>query len=106
MIDIEKIVPEIIDRLKSLHPNKIILFGSYANGQANDNSDIDLFLVKDIREDQIRKYRLEARKSLRDLIFKYQIGFDILAASEIFLKKRKDYFYQVDILKNGKVIYE
>ena len=34
-IDIEKIKFEIIERLKPLNPNKIILFGSYAYGTPN-----------------------------------------------------------------------
>ena len=46
---------------------------------------------------------LNARRRLRDLIYKYKIGFDILSASQTFLESRGDYFYQVDILKNGKV---
>ena len=45
MIDIEKIKPLIIKRLKPLKPNKIILFGSYAYGTPNENSDIDLYVV-------------------------------------------------------------
>ncbi|MBE0638215.1 MAG: nucleotidyltransferase domain-containing protein, partial [Bacteroidales bacterium] len=28
-------------------PEKIILFGSYASGTASDDSDIDIFVVKD-----------------------------------------------------------
>ena len=46
-IDIEKIKFEIIERLKPLNPNKIILFGSYAYGTPTKESDIDLFLLKD-----------------------------------------------------------
>ncbi len=38
MIDIEK--------LKPLNPDKRILFGSYAYGKPNEDSDIDLFLIK------------------------------------------------------------
>lgn len=45
MIDIEKIKLEIINKLKPLKPNKIILFGSYAYGEPNENSDIDLYVV-------------------------------------------------------------
>jgi len=46
MIDIENIKAEIVERLKLLNPNKIILFGSYAYGTPNKDSDIDLFLLK------------------------------------------------------------
>jgi hypothetical protein len=41
-----------------------------------------------------------------DLIFKYNIGFDVLSAPTEYIKKREDYFYKVDILQNGKVWYE
>ena len=34
MIDIEELKPQIIERLESLNPDKIILFGSYAKGIA------------------------------------------------------------------------
>ncbi len=47
MIDIEKIKPEIIKNLKSLEPDKIVLFGSYAYGKPDEDSDIDLFIFKD-----------------------------------------------------------
>ncbi|WP_321777741.1 nucleotidyltransferase domain-containing protein [Sulfurimonas sp.] len=106
MIDIEKIKPEIIERLKPLNPDKIILFGSYAYGIPNEDSDIDLFIFKDIDRHLQREYKLKARQSIRTLISKYKVGFDLLVASETFVKSRKDYFYKKDILENGKIIYE
>jgi predicted nucleotidyltransferase len=105
MIDIEKIQQEIVECLKPLKPDKVILFGSYAHGTAGEDSDIDLFLVKDTRTDSPGSYEIKARKQLRELIYKYQIGFDVLCASQAFLESREDYFYKMDILKNGKVIY-
>ncbi len=106
MINIEKLKLEIIEKLKPLKLDKIILFGSYAYGTPNENSDIDLFLVKDIESKNYRKFKLEARRSVRDLISSYKVGFDFIVASDKFLQTRKDYFYRVDILQNGKVIYE
>jgi predicted nucleotidyltransferase len=106
MVDIEKIKPEIIERLKTLNPDKIILFGSYAYGTPNEDSDIDIFLVKNIEAEAAREYKLNARKKIRDLITKYKIGFDILVAPNDFIQNRDDYFYKVDILQNGKVWYE
>ena len=45
MVDIEKIQAEIVQRLLPLNPQKIILFGSYADGTADEDSDIDLYVV-------------------------------------------------------------
>jgi len=107
LVDIEKLKLEIIEALKPLKPDKIILFDSYAYGTLNKDSDIDLFLIKnDLSLDEIDRYELKARKKIRNLIFQYNIGFDILSASLDYLKQRDDYFYKVDILQNGKVIYE
>ncbi len=103
MIDIEVLKHEIVERLKPLNPDKIILFGSYAYGTPNEDSDIDLFLVKDTED---RNYDVTAKMKLLDLIRKYHIGFDILTASNNFLQSREDYFYKVDILEKGRVIYE
>jgi len=36
---------QINDALKPLHPDKVILFGSYAWGQPTEDSDIDLYVV-------------------------------------------------------------
>lgn len=45
MINIEELKLLIVERLKPLNPNKIILFGSYAYGIPNEDSDIDLYIV-------------------------------------------------------------
>ncbi|MEA2011576.1 MAG: nucleotidyltransferase domain-containing protein [Verrucomicrobiota bacterium] len=102
-----KLKPEIVKRLMPLKPDKIILFGSYAYGTRNEDSDIDLFLLKDnLTFNNTRYYSREARGKIRDLIYGYKIGFDILSVPTDYFKQREDYFYQVDILQNGKVLYE
>jgi len=45
MINIEELKHEIVERLKPLDPEKVILFGSYAYGTPNEDSDIDLYVV-------------------------------------------------------------
>lgn len=107
MLNIEDIKVEIVKRLKPLNPDKIILFGSYAYGTPNEDSDIDLFLLKDDLEiKDLRYYEREATKNVMDLIFKYKVGFDILSAPTKSIEDKEDYFYKVDILQNGKVLYE
>lgn len=45
MIDIEILKNKIVERLKPLEPEKVILFGSYAWGSPDDNSDLDIYVV-------------------------------------------------------------
>jgi len=108
MVDIEKLKQEIVERLKPLNPDKIILFGSYAYGTPTEDSDIDLFLIKnDLTLDETRYYSLEAKKRLLDIRKKYKTnGIDILSAPTKYITQREDYFYKIDILQNGKVWYE
>ena len=107
MFYIEEVKSEIVKKLKPLNPDKIILFGSYSQGTANEESDIDLFILKDnLKLEEIRAYTRKARKSIRELIYKYQKGFDILSAPTHFIEEREDYFYKVDILEKGEVLYE
>jgi predicted nucleotidyltransferase len=105
MVDIEVLKREIVEKLKPLDPDKIILFGSYAYGKPTEDSDVDLFLVKDLEKEKVRTYKNELRKRLRDLVFKYNLGFDFVVTSEDVLNNREDYFYKVDILQKGKVLY-
>ncbi|MEA3497580.1 MAG: nucleotidyltransferase domain-containing protein [Campylobacterota bacterium] len=108
MVDIKKLKPEILKRLIPLKPDKIILFGSYAYGTPSEDSDIDLFLLKDdLTIEETRQYQREARKRLRDIIFKYDTnGIDILSAPTQYINQSKDYFHKIDILQNGIVWYE
>lgn len=103
MVDIEILKHEIVERLKPLDPDKIILFGSYAYGTPNEDSDIDLFLVKNNTSES--KYDVQALLRLRSLVKQYRIGFDVLSASSDFLASREDYFHKVDILQKGQVLY-
>lgn len=102
MIDIEELKPQIIERLKSLSPDKIILFGSYAYGTPNNNSDIDLFIEKN---DPISDLDAIAMVKLRDLMKEYKIGFDILTSTTQEIFKREDPFYKIDILQKGIKLY-
>ena len=104
-IDIDIIQSEIVDRLKILDPEKIILFGSHAYGIPDEDSDVDVFIIKSMPKSQARDFTLTARKLLRDLVFKHKVGFDIIAAPEDYIRNRKDPFYRDDILTRGKVIY-
>ncbi|MBD3796025.1 MAG: nucleotidyltransferase domain-containing protein [Epsilonproteobacteria bacterium] len=106
MINIKELKPLIIERLKPLNPDKIILFGSYVYVTPNEDSDIDLFLIGDVESHDARDIKVKAKLNLRELMSKYKISFDVLVAPEKFVKSREDYFYKVNILQNGKVWHE
>ncbi len=47
MIDFNKIKQEIVTLLKNSQLDKVFLFGSYANGNAHEESDVDLLVILD-----------------------------------------------------------
>lgn len=52
----ENLIREIVDRLvKAIDPDRIILFGSRARGDAEPDSDVDLLVIKDSDEPPHRR---------------------------------------------------
>ena len=101
-MNFDTIKNEIIEKLKPLNLNTIILFGSYAKGKETKDSDIDLLITKNKIDFQIEA---KALFLLKDLIKKYKIGFDIVCVTNDFLKNSKDYFFETEIKKRGKILY-
>ncbi len=76
MIDTK--VKEIIDRIIAKYqPQKIILFGSYARGEANFDSDLDLLIVK-----QTNSLRHKRGIELRQLIRPAILPLDLVILTE------------------------
>jgi len=82
MVDIEMLKYEIVERLKPLDPDQIILFGSYAYGVPNEDSDIDLCIVKPSITSKIAE-KTKIRKLLKDI----KISKDILVERSDFFKE-------------------
>lgn len=57
---IDKVIQEFINGIKDIlgkRAKKIILYGSYARGDYNSSSDIDIMILTDLTDDEIIKYR-------------------------------------------------
>ena len=90
--------------IKKYNPEKIILFGSYAVGNATDESDLDLLVISDKEADLPRYKRgLDIRLLLSRFIFPK----DILFYSTVEIKKWKDIPNTLvnNIFTKGKVLY-
>lgn len=61
--EIRQMVRRIVDQF---HPEKIILFGSHARGDAGPDSDVDLLIVMPFRGSK-REKQLEVRLALRGI---------------------------------------
>lgn len=106
-----KYIELLLKLLQQSDPYKIILFGSYAKGTANQDSDIDLLVILD-NNDVAKTYKERLNKKLyinklvRDI--NYKIALDILVYSKAEYNIVKDcgnYFID-EIERTGKIIYE
>jgi predicted nucleotidyltransferase len=85
------------------HPEKIILFGSYAYGKPTDDSDVDFFVVMKSRK-RIHKRMMD----LSEILHPHPFPMDIITRTPAELKKRLemgDCFFK-EIVSKGKVLYE
>jgi len=100
-----KTIRLVTDKLKeSYNPEKIILFGSYAWGLPDEDSDIDILVIKDTEETPHRR-NVNVRKLVSSLRNGY--GLDILDITPEELKSRLeigDQFLQ-EIISRGEVLY-
>jgi len=102
MINIEELKLEIVERLKPLNPDKIILFGSYAYGTPNEDSDIDICVVE-----KDYKNKWEEKAKIRELLNVIKMPIDILnpkVDEYNFYKKEYGSVYK-DINEKGLVLW-
>jgi len=99
----KNIVNHLVDKLKSSYkPELIVLFGSRTGSTFDEDSDIDLLVVKDTKKRPLWR-RVEVRKKLStekplDIIVYTPEEFENLKKSgSVFIK---------DILNQGEVVYE
>jgi predicted nucleotidyltransferase len=85
---------------KEYHAEKVILYGSYATGEATEDSDIDLFIIAPTNE-RFFERMARVRRLLRDLCYKIPLSPIVLNMDEVKARlKRGDQFVE-QIVKNG-----
>lgn len=98
--ELARVLPIIIEKYQ---PEKIILFGSLATGDAHEWSDIDLVLIKETELnyfDRLFEFKRLVRSKLATDVFIY-------TPEEFAGRVQEDHYFVVDeILGKGKVLYD
>jgi predicted nucleotidyltransferase len=103
-MDLTDQLPEITRRIvRTSNPDKIILFGSYARGSFNADSDLDLLIIVPNVE-HARQESFRVRRALRGLL----VPVDIVIAAPEQIKRLGNVPGLVyrSALSEGKVLYE
>ena len=102
---IEQYVANVKDIYGS-HLRQVILYGSYARGNFNTESDVDIMILLDLTEQDIKGYRHQ----LSDMTFDFNMGHDmdikpIAKNVEHFERWIENYPFYTNVKKEGITLY-
>ncbi|MBI5119087.1 nucleotidyltransferase domain-containing protein [Candidatus Poribacteria bacterium] len=104
--EIRETIHHMVDMIvQEYRPKKIILFGSYAYGQPSEDSDIDLFIVKNTNQKPIERWT-EIKRLLRDLSRTVPVAPLVYTEQELEARRAIKDFFVEEILEKGEVLYE
>jgi predicted nucleotidyltransferase len=111
MTNIDQIINGITDTLKGQGVEKIILFGSYAYGMPNDDSDLDIIVVTSdnyMPASNREKMELHHKYNLLIRNFRKEIPIDMLVYTRLMYQKVQESgnLFTSEINQKGKVLYE
>ncbi|TSC90732.1 MAG: DNA polymerase beta domain-containing protein [Candidatus Berkelbacteria bacterium Licking1014_96] len=96
-------IREIVTKIaKAYQPEKIILFGSYAWGRPNQDSDLDFFIIK--KTDEPTPKRIEDV----DKIFlrrEFPMDFLVYTPEQVVKREKMNDRFVINIIENGKTLY-
>lgn len=78
---------ELLCKIYGEHLKTVILYGSYARGDYTEDSDIDIMVLLDLDEMEIKKYRHELSGMTYDFNMDYDLDIKPIA-------KNKEHFYK------------
>lgn len=102
-LDTNESIESLIGRLKaSYKPEMIVMFGSRARGDFDQESDLDLLIVKKTRKSPLRR-RVDVRK-----ILSTEMALDVMVYTpgEFEALQKSGSAFMRTLLKEGKVLYQ
>lgn len=103
--EVRKIIIEMVEKIKQEYqPEKIILFGSYACGVPDRDSDIDLLIIKKTHDRPIDR-RVSVARIVSDPKRLIPVEPIVLTPKEVNDRLKIGDQFIKEILKKGKVLY-
>lgn len=109
MPDYRPYIPQMVEKLvREFHPQRIILFGSYARGDFREGSDVDFLVVVPDEEYPERRQRRDLSISMDLALDEFPGNKDVVVATPRELKAFGEIagFIYFPALLEGKVLYE
>ena len=98
---------EEIKRIYGSHVKQIILYGSYARGDYTDESDIDIMILLDLSDMDIKQYRHELSGETFDFNMDHDLDIKPIAKSQQHFQNWVDaYPFYANVEKEGVKLFE
>lgn len=95
---------KLVEKLKPLHPEKIILYGSFAKGKQRKESDIDLLIIAKTTKKPTERIAQALRLVWGNIP---HVEPQVLTPKEFYQAIAENRFFIThEILRYGKIIYE
>jgi predicted nucleotidyltransferase len=87
---------------REFHPQKIILFGSHARGDARPDSDVDLLVIMDSNE---HPARTAAEVTCRVHPRRYPLDLIVRSPETVRTRLQMNDWFMRDVMREGRVLY-
>ena len=88
---------------REFHPQKIVLFGTYAHGNATESSDVDLLVIMPRTYDRGERMSVRIRQAIpRD----FPLDLLVRTPSDVAKRLRRGDPFISELLEKGEVLYE
>jgi predicted nucleotidyltransferase len=102
MVPHSEIVAYVNEVVRHFHPDRIILFGSHAEGAASEDSDVDLLVEMDHAHTSLQQALAIRRAVKRD----FPLDLVVKSRQEIHKRILQNDFFIKSIVDRGQVLYE
>ena len=108
-MNINELLSRYINEIKKIYGETlqaVILFGSYARGDNTEDSDIDIMILLDLSDIDIKKYRHQLSYMTFDFNMDYDVDIKPIAKSEEHYRKWVDnYPFYSNVNREGVRLY-
>lgn len=96
-----------LQKIYGAHLQSVILYGSYARGDFTEESDVDIMILLDLPDEEIKSYRHQLSEQTFDFNMDFDLDIKPIAKSkEHFMKWVENYPFYANVNREGVKLFE